>query len=71
MAAQQKRQSVGNGPAVAFEPATPALCPAPMPRQKLDYWTPRVLATTMLARLREQPPALQHATVPVNADEPR
>ena len=75
MAVEQKWQSVGNAPTVAVEPATPPLRPAPMPRQILDYWTPSALVTTMLARLRERPPALQHATVsvnvPVNADEPR
>jgi len=72
MAGEQKLQSVRrSAPAAAVDPATPPLRPAPMPRQTLDYWTPRVVVTTMLARLRERPPALQHAPVPVNVDEPR
>ena len=71
MAGQQKWQSERRTAPAAVEATTPPLRPAPMPRQTIDYWTPRVLVTAMLARLRERPLALQHAPVPVSADEPR
>ncbi len=58
-----------------LDEATPPLCPAPMPRQELVFWTPRlVLATTLRAvsDIRRPQRAAQRATVSLpNADEPR
>jgi hypothetical protein len=58
-----------------LDEATPPLCPAPMPRQELVFWTPRVmLATTLRAvsEIRRPQRAVQRVTVSVpNADEPR
>jgi hypothetical protein len=58
----------------AIETATPPRRPAPMPRQTLVFWTPRLVMTTMLTLVKEprQPqPAVQHAPVPVTFDESR
>jgi len=58
-----------------LDESTPPVCPAPMPRQTLVFWTPRqALATTLRAvtELRRPQRAAQRATVSVpNADEPR
>ncbi len=58
-----------------LDEATPPLCPAPMPRQELVFWTPRVmLATTLRAvsEIRRPQRVVQRATVSVpNTDEPR
>jgi hypothetical protein len=55
--------------------ATPPLCPAPMPRQTIVLWTPRLALTTTLravTELRRPQRVLQRATVSVpNADDPR
>jgi hypothetical protein len=58
-----------------LEEATPPLSPAPMPRQTLVFWTPRlVLAATLhsMMELRRPLRIMQRATISVpNADEPR
>jgi hypothetical protein len=64
----------GATPTAEFEAATPPRRPAPMPRQTLDFWTPRLAMAAMrvlLRGLRQAQPALQHAPVTVNVDEPR
>jgi len=63
----------GNDRAPIFE-ATPASRPAPMPRQTITFWTPRLSLATMIAILKEvrRPMRItQRAVVPVpNVDEP-
>ena len=54
--------------------ATPPLAPAPMPRQTLVFWTPRlVLAATMRATIEfRRTQAARPAAISVpSADEPR
>jgi hypothetical protein len=54
--------------------ATPPRRPAPMPRQTLEFWSPRLLILVLLtpfkAMLRPRL-AVQRAPAAVNADEPR
>jgi hypothetical protein len=58
-----------------LDQATPPPCPAPMPRQTLVFWTPRLmLASTLRAvsELRRPQRAVQPAIVSLpNADAPR
>ena len=55
--------------------ATPPLCPAPMPRQTVVFWTPRLLLAATLRsmmELRRPLRIMQRAAISVpNADEPR
>ncbi len=57
------------------EDATPPLCPAPMPRQELAFWTPGTVlmaSLRVLIELRRPQRLLRRATIRVtNADETR
>jgi len=63
------------GPLPALDEATPPICPAPMPRQTVVFWTPRLLLAATLRsmmELRRPLRVMQRATISVpNADEPR
>ena len=58
-----------------LDEATPPLCPAPMPRQNLVFWTPRVVLTAALQTViefRRTQRVVQRATIAAsNTDEPR
>ncbi len=61
-------------PFSVLDGATPPLAPAPMPRQTLVFWTPRlVLAATMRAMIEyRRSQTAQPAAISVqSADEPR
>ena len=52
--------------------ATPPLCPAPMPRQTLVYWTPRLALAALLnatTNLWRPKGAVQRAAVSVETNE--
>ena len=63
------------GFALMLDETTPPLCPAPMPRQTIVFWTPRLMLTAFLrtvAELRWPQRTVRRATVAVTRpNEPR
>jgi hypothetical protein len=45
-------ETTGAERSMTREEATPSLCPVPMPRQVILFWTPRVIVTETLHALK-------------------
>lgn len=75
MAEYSRDANLGAGALPLLEEATPPLAPAPMPRQTLVFWTPRLALGSILRGMTEIGRPLrimQRATISVpNSDEPR